>query len=142
MEIGFIYALGAAIVWGLVYTIDQKVLSSLNPLPLLFVYSIVTAIIVIPFILYNTSSVKEVITSGKTILSLIVICAFLTILGNFLILTGIKNMDASTASIIEISYPFFVVLFSYFIFHSTPNIYFFLGGLFIFIGSVIIIKLA
>ncbi|MBU0721939.1 DMT family transporter [Patescibacteria group bacterium] len=63
-------------------------------------------------------------------------------LANFFIFSGIKRLDASTASIVEISYPFFIVLFSYVLFRSTPNIYFFIGGILVFIGSVIIIKFA
>jgi drug/metabolite transporter (DMT)-like permease len=76
----------------------------------------------------------------RSSLYLIIFEAVLVVLANFLIFSGIKSLDASTASIIEIAYPFFVVLFSYVIFLSTPNIYFFIGGILVFVGCSIIIK--
>ncbi|MBI5420961.1 MAG: EamA family transporter [Parcubacteria group bacterium] len=142
MEIGFIYPIGAAITWGLVYAIDQKILSGVAPMVLLFVDSIIMVIIVSPFIFFGDSSIKDVIVSGKTNWLLIIISAVLATLANFLFFSGIKNLNASAASMIEIAYPFFVVLFSYIFFRSVPNIYFFIGGLLVFIGSVIIIKFA
>jgi len=142
MEIGFIYAIGAAVTWGLVYTIDQKVLFSVSPITLLFIDSIITAIIMLPFIFFGNSSIKNVLVSGKLNLSLIITSIILAIIANFLIFSGIKILDASTASIIEIAYPFFVVLFSYVFFKSHPNIYFFIGGILIFVGSIIIMKFA
>lgn len=142
METGFIYAIGAAVTWGLVYAIDQKILSGVAPMTLLFVDSIIAAVIMLPFVFFSNGSIKGVLASGATNLSLIVLSVALATLANFLIFSGIKNLDASTASIIEIAYPFFVVLFSYILFRSTPNIYFFIGGTLVFIGSMIIIKFA
>lgn len=142
METGFIYAIGAAITWGLVYVIYQTILYNVAPMTFLFVESIIAALIMLPFVFFDNGSVKEVLVSSKTNLFLILISVVLATLANFLIFSSIKNLNASTASIIEISYPFFVVLFSYVLFRSTPNIYFFIGGLLIFIGSFIIIKFA
>lgn len=142
MEIGFIYAIGAAITWGLVYAIDQKILSNITPISLLFINSIITAIIMLPFLFFSNNSVKQFLALDRFNLFLVIFEVLLVMLANFLIFSGIKHLDASTASIIEIAYPFFVVLFSYIIFRSTPNIYFFIGGILVFVGCVIIIKLA
>lgn len=142
MEMGLIYAVGAAITWGLVYTVDQKILFNVTPITLLFINSILTAIIMLPFVFFNNGSIKEVLMSGRANLSLIVFSVILATLSSFFIFSSIKKLDASTASMIEIAYPFFVVLFSYIIFRSTPNIYFLIGGVLIFVGSIIIIKFA
>lgn len=142
MDIGFIYAIGAAITWGLVYTIDEKILSGVSPITLLFVYSILAAIIMLPFVFFDNGSIKNLFSSGKSYLALILVSALLAMLADFLILSGIKHLDASTASIIEIAYPFFVVLFSIILFKAVPNFYFFIGGVLIFLGSTIIIKFA
>ena len=137
---GLFYAIGAAVVWGLVYTIDQKILSEVSPLMLLFINSIVTVVILLPFVFFtNTKIVFEV---GKMGLLLILGASLLAALANFFIFSSIKSLNASTASIIEVSYPFFVVLFSFIIFRAVPNIYFFLGGALIFAGTFVIIKLA
>ena len=142
MEIGFIYAIGAAITWGLVYAIDQKILYGIAPMTLVFINSIITAIIILPFIFFSNGSIKDVIVSEKTNWLLIIISIALAALANFLIFSGIKNLGASTASMIEIAYPFFVVLFSYVLFRSTPNVYFLVGGILVFVGSIIIIQFA
>lgn len=141
-NIGFIYAIGAAIAWGLVYAIDQKILSGISPITLLFINSMIAAVIMLPFVFFSNGSIKDLFNSGKTNLWLVVISIILAILANFLIFSSIKALGASTASIIEIAYPFFVVLFSFILFRSTPNIYFLIGGILIFIGSIIIIKFA
>ena len=142
MEVGFIYAMSAAVTWGLVYTIDQKILYTVSPMALLFIHSVISAIIVLPFIFFNNGSIKNLALSGNLNIALILVYAILATLANFFIFAGIKNSNASTISIIEISYPFFVVAFSYPIFRSTPNIYFFIGGILIALGSIIILKLA
>ena len=137
---GFIYAIGAAVTWGLVYTIDQKILTDVSPMALLFIDSLLIAIILLPFVFFDNGSIKTLLSSGKTNLWLILLSVILAAVANFLIFSGIKNLNASIASIIEIAYPFFVVLFSFIFFRSVPNLYFFLGGALIFIGSIIIIK--
>lgn len=142
MEIGFAYAVGAAIVWGLVYAVDQKILYGISPLALVFISSILTALMVLPFMFFDSEPIKLFLASGRSTMTLVVVSVLLGFLANFLIFTGIKDLNASTASVIEIAYPFFVALFSYILFRSTPNVYFFIGGILIFIGSMIVIKFA
>ncbi len=136
------YAIGAAITWGLVYAIDQKILYSISPITFVFVESVMAALIVSPFMFFDNDAIRTLFASGRNTVSLIFVSVVLMTLANFLIFSGIKNLDASTASVIEIAYPFFVVLFSFIFFRSAPNVYFFMGGILIFIGSVIIIKFA
>jgi drug/metabolite transporter (DMT)-like permease len=138
---GFFFALGAAITWGLVYSLDQKILSESSPIVLLFIDAIITAILLLPVVLF-TGTFKEALKTTPSNLLLMLVTTLLGLFASYLIFSGIKALGASNASIIEIAYPFFVVLFSYVLFKSTPNFYFFLGGALIFVGSVIVIKLA
>lgn len=141
MEIGFVYAIGAAIVWGLVYTIDQKILAQLSPLMLILVNSIISLIIVLPFALLDQAAgIKSLSQISKTSWLLIIGTAGLATLASYYIFASIKHLDASAASIIEISYPFFVALFSFIVFRTSPNLAFFLGAGFVFLGSFIIVK--
>ena len=142
MESGYLFAIGAAVTWGLLYAIDQKILYTVDPLPLLFVNAVIGLVVMLPSLFFSNGSIKEVINSGKINITLIVFTVLLGTLANYFIFSGIKSLNASAASIIEISYPFFVVLFSYLLFRSTPNISFFIGGALIFLGSFIIIKFA
>lgn len=143
MEIGFVYAIGAAIVWGLVYTIDQKILTQISPLMLILVNSLISLIIALPFVLFDQASgFKSLAQVSKMSWLLIIGTAGLATLASYYIFSSIKHLDASAASIIEISYPFFVVLFSFIVFRTTPNLAFFLGAGLVFIGSFIIVKYA
>ena len=114
----------------------------MSPMTLLFFNSIITAILLLPFVFFDNGSIKDVLHSGKTNLLLLFLAIALAALANLFIFVAIKALDAPTASIIEIAYPFFVVLFSYIFFHSSPNVYFFIGGTLIFIGSIVVIKFA
>ena len=138
MGIGFAYAIGAAITWGLVYTIDQKILINTSPIVLLFIDSIITMLIMLPFALYSRIEIKNVFASGWQNIGLIIFTAVLAVLAGYLIFMSIKMLGASMASVIEIAYPFFVVLFTLIIFRTAPGIYFYIGALLIFVGSALI----
>ena len=136
---GYLYAIGAAVTWGLVYTIDQRILRGTSPFALLFIDSLITALILLPVLFFDKASLASL--SGTTVKTwlLIIVSLILAALANFLIFSSIKIIGASYASIFEIAYPFFVVLFSYFAFSTAPSLYFLLGGALIFSGSAIIV---
>ncbi len=139
-SVGLIYATLAAVTWGLVYTIDQKILAKVSPFPLIFITALLTIIVCLPIMLIDPRPLKALLNSGKLNLGLIVLTVLLTALANFFIFSGIKILGASTASIFEIAYPFFVILFSFLLYKTSLNIYFFLGSILIFLGSFVIIK--
>ncbi len=139
---GFLYAVGAAITWGLVYTIDQRVLRNASPFALLFIDALLTAIILLPIVLLQKNSLSSISAVSDGLWVFIVASLILAALANFFIFSSIKVLGASTASIFEIAYPFFVVIFSYFAFRSVPSIYFLLGAVLIFVGAIIIIRTA
>jgi drug/metabolite transporter (DMT)-like permease len=136
---GYLYAIGAAITWGLVYTIDQRILRGASPFALLFIDSLVTAIILLPVLLFDKGSLASLSGTATKTWLLIIVSLILAAMANFFIFSSIKMIGASYASIFEIAYPFFVVLFSYFAFSVVPNFYFLLGALLIFSGSAIIV---
>lgn len=138
--IGFIYAISAAVLWGLVYTIDQKILEKVSPLLLIFINSFLIVIITLPILLFDLEPIKVFLHSGKSNLWLVFISVILATLASFFIFSGIKILGASTTSIFEIAYPFFVVLFCFLFFKTGINLYFLLGSILIFLGSLVIIK--
>ena len=138
--LGLTYAIAAAVTWGLSYTIDQKVLGKVSPLAFLFITSILAFLITLPFVLSDKQSLKTLLGSGRLNLSLIVAAVALATLANYFIFSSIKILGAPTASIFEIAYPFFVVLFSFFVFGATPNVFFLIGAALIFLGSLVIIR--
>ena len=140
MDVGFVYALGAAITWGLLYAIDQGLLEKISPLNLILTKMILAVVLILPFLFFNNQSPLKVFSLPKETLYLVVFAGALAVIANFFIYSSIKSLDAPTASMVEMSYPFFVVLFTYMIFKTTPNTYFFLGGALIFAGSYVIIR--
>ncbi len=142
MELGIAYAIGAAIVWGLVYTIDERILDTISPAALVFLQAIISAAVMAPIVFLRDQSLSTIFTSGRSNILLILFSVFLATAANFFIFSAIKATDASTASIIEISYPFFVVLFSFLLLRSAPSLALIIGGIFVFVGSLIIIKFA
>ena len=135
---GLIYAILASVTWGLVYVIAQKVLTKVPPITLLLTEFIIAAIILLPIAFFNLDSIKSL---DKTTFILIAFTSIMMLVANFLIITSVKLLGAPIASTLEISYPFFVVLFAYLFFRTPINLYFLLGAIFIFVGSLIIIKL-
>ena len=136
---GYAYAIAAAITWGLVYVIDQKVLKGASAFALLFVDSFITAAILLPVVFFEKDSLVSLSTLSAKTWILAVASLILAALANWFIFSSIKLIGADHASIFEIIYPFFVVVFSYFAFSVVPNVYFLLGSILIFAGSAIIV---
>jgi len=139
--IGIAYAIGAAILWGLVYNFDQKILTKTSPLAILFLGSLITAVITLPFAISNWESIKPALfPTNRQFLYFFIATQIIVILAEFFIFSSIKNVGASIASFFEIAYPLFVAIFAFIIFDGKLNIYFWAGALFMFIGSVIITR--
>lgn len=139
--LGFIYAIGAAITWGLAYTIDQKILANTPVTVFLFYAFIIGVIFLLPVVFtYERDALISVATTDLTRAFLILFSVALATLANFLILASISHLGAPLASVFEISYPFFVFLFSFFLFGAQFNLSVIAGALLIFAGSVVIIR--
>ncbi|PCH98334.1 MAG: hypothetical protein COB76_07165 [Alphaproteobacteria bacterium] len=138
----FIFALSASIVWGLGYVLSEQLLKTgITPAFLVMCQ----AIIVLPLYaisawsLGNPAEEIRSVLSNKTLLFYMLISSLAILGGNFLILYGISVKNATMVSMIEISYPFFIVLFSWLFFKDIQiNWWTALGGVSIFTGVCII----
>ena len=138
---GFFFAFGAAITWGLVYTFDQRILSNLTPLGLLFIDSILSLVIALPILLWRQGQLEATLSAAHSHWMLIVGSLVLAAIANYCIYSGIRLIGASTASMLEITYPFFVALFSAMLLNKSANLFFILGGVLILAGVVLILRL-
>lgn len=138
----FWLALGAAILWGLGYTINQLTLKSFTALELLFFESIMVFLIIGGYFLFRgilgsffsrlANPRQFLIISGSSLIYLV---------ASMLILKSISSSNASLAAIIEASYPIFTVIFAYLIFGEIQlNAISALGFLLI-LGGIIIVKI-
>ncbi len=133
----YLWAVLASFTWGLSYTLDEKVLGLISPLLLLVVNALVTLVIVVPVFIFSRQPFILSDLSTRSI-GLVLVTSLLAVLANFFIFLGIKNLGASSAAIIEISYPFFVILFSLILLRERPTPMFLVGSAFIFFGAFII----
>lgn len=138
---GYLYAIGAAITWGLVYAVDQRIMDKISPSLLILINAVFDVIVIIPILLYS-DELKAIMHIDKSTWKFIAISLVGVLLGSILILTAIKYLGSSKAAIFEIAYPFFVVIFSLLFFDAQINMYFVLGAIFLFIWSAIIVTLA
>lgn len=138
MAIGYVYALLAAVGWGLVYALEQRVLTFASPALVLVMNSICAIVVLVPFLLTRTSEVSAALRPGAPLWFLIGV-SLLVAFTNLLILHSIKELNAATAAIIEVSYPLFVGLASFFLFGFKPTLPFLVGGLLILAGVIVIV---
>lgn len=134
--IGVLLAIGAAIAWGLEYTCEQKILERWKPSQVITVSYGIGFLISLPFSLSGTSKITALF-QGRDIF-LIGAILLLSLAADVLILTAISKIGASRASVFEIAYPFFIMLFAAMFFHERLPLVFYLGGSFITCGATLI----
>ena len=136
----YIAALGAAIVWGVHYPLIDFAMKRVS------VYSVLL-LTVIPVFLLMPVFMRDIandIDSFKLLPSheqlMVVAVGITSTLGAVLLYISINNKNATLASLIEITYPLFVVMFSYLLFKQLHiNISVIIGGVMIIAGAGLII---
>lgn len=133
-----LYAIIAAILWGFDYAIAEKVYDKYSIYTSMF-FSFLIGLVVSVIIGYNQikSDIPNLNNDYHTWLLLLNVV--ITNVAMIFIALSIKESNATIAGLIEISYPLFIIIFSYMMFgdlHITNKTI--IGGLFIFIGITII----
>lgn len=140
-QVAFLYAIGAAVFWGLTYTIDEKLLRSASPLMLLAAHGATNLAVALPLLLiFEERPALAGLLQDRSWLGLLIVAQLLGVAANYCIFAAIAGLGASTASIFEIAYPLFVVLFSWLAYGSFPDARTWLGGALILAGSAIIVS--
>lgn len=137
------FAIIAAILWGFNYALAEKILYSISPVTLLALEMLCGAIL-FTIISYFTTMKKdfELIMTQPNIRWLVLAEIVVVLLASFFIVASIRLKNATVAGILELVYPLFTILFTWFLFHETHvNLPVIIGGILIFIG-VLIISLA
>lgn len=122
MQLWFVYAFGAAILWGLGYAVAERVLGQkISPAFLLLLQGCLTLPVYF-IIARHQNALKagwEQITSNTQLLGFTLVCCLTVAIGNFLILASIGAKNATLANFVEISYPFFTFLFAWLLFKDV-----------------------
>lgn len=136
-----IFALGASIMWGLTYVVNEQVYKKISVITSLAITTLATGIVML-LIAYGANFLKrdlQVIADSRKLLFLIIAETIILILAEVLIGFSITSKNATLAGLIEISYPIFIVLFAYLLFRQNQlSASTAVGGAFIFVGVFII----
>lgn len=131
----------AAVLWGLTYCLDERVLSSLSVFKLYFLHCLCGLVVAGVILLMQGSSPAALLTidTSKASLPLVGLTLATATAAALAILGSIQLLGASKSAVLEISYPLFVALFSMLFFSGQLQLPVMIGGVFIFIGSAIIV---
>jgi len=136
----YIAALGAAVTWGVYYPLVDMALKRISLFSVILL-SMIPVFLALPFFLRTVSqdieTVKALPVSEQWIITGI---GLIGLFGEVMVYMAISGKNATLASLIEMTYPIFVVLFAYIFYremHVTASV--FVGGLMVLIGSGLII---
>ncbi len=138
---GYVLAFLAAALWGMTYTLDEKVLEEFPPVKVYFLHCVVGLFISAGVWVATGGKLAELYpeSSGSANRKILVASMLIGCVAGLAIVTSIVRLGASLAAILEISYPIFVLAFSWALFGKTTNWSVVLGGGLIFLGSAVII---
>src|SRR5262245_42123567 len=135
-----IFAIIAAILWGLNYSLAERILLRITPLTLVTV-ELWIGTLMFTLISYFTSLKKDllILATEPSTRWLTLAEAIVVVVASFFIVSSIHLKNATVAGIIELTYPLFTILFTWFFFHQIHvNTSVIIGGVLIFVGVVII----
>lgn len=136
----YVAALGAAIVWGMHYPLIDFAMKRLSVYSVLLI-SVLPVLLLMPVFLRELGSDLDTFKLLPTNEQWMVAAIGLTsTLGAVLLYLSVNSKNATLASLIEITYPVFVVFFAYLFFRQVHvNTWVILGGLMILVGAGLII---
>ena len=132
----YVAALGAAITWGIYYPLVDMALKKIS-LYSVILLSMIPVLLVMPLFI---KTLDNDIATWKTLPvneQWIIACiGLIGLIGEVLVYLAISGKNATLASLIEMTYPVFVVLFAYLFYrqvHVTPSVM--IGGFMILVGA-------
>ena len=118
----FLYALMAAVFWGFAYAVSGKILQAgIPPVFLIFLESVMF-ITFYTFFVLSSGAFKTgmgIINANKTILMWMTLMILSSIAGRYIILLSISLKNPTISSLIEITYPFFTLIFAWLLFREV-----------------------
>lgn len=116
-----VYAITAAVLWGLSYTMTEQVMKKLSAMSVMFFCSLGGAIfaLVAGLLLGSFKKDWEVIKNASAELKLLGVCVAVVMIANVFILLSIKAKNATMAGMIEITYPLFTAIFAWVLFKEA-----------------------
>jgi drug/metabolite transporter (DMT)-like permease len=136
----YLAAMVAAITWGIYYPLVDMALKRIS-LYSVILLSMIPVMLAIPLFLNTVrndiETVRALPTSEQWIF---IVLGLIGLFGEVMVYTAITGKNATLASLIEMTYPLFVVIFTYVFYkqmYITPSVL--VGGLMILVGAGLII---
>lgn len=138
-----LFAIGASCFWGLAYAMIGRVVGA--GVSASFILAFV-GIITLPTYLFNLArsgtfkTNMDMMVAHKELLLMMVVQGFALLIGQYLIYHAVSLKNATSAAIVEISYPLFTCLLTWLIFRDLQLTWpIAIGGLLIFSGAALIV---
>jgi len=136
----YLTALGAALIWGIHYPLIGYALKKVSLFSVLLITIIPVVLLVPVFADTLTTDYKSFAQLPITDKFIVLTVGLTSLLATVLLFVSIENKNATLASLIEITYPVFVALFSFILFkHVHFNTSVIIGAFLVFSGVAIII---
>jgi len=136
----YVAALAAAITWGIYYPLVDMALKKISLFSVILL-SMIPILLVLPFFVRTVSQdVATVRAIPATEQWIIVSIGLIGLFGEVMVYLAIAGKNATLASLIEMTYPLFIVLFAFLFYRQldvTPSVL--VGGLLILSGAGLII---
>lgn len=138
---GYVLAVLASVLWGLTYCLDERLLSSLSVVKLYFLHCLCGVLVAGAVMLLQGTSPAAMLSidTANASLPLVALTLLTATAATLSILGSIQFLGANKSAVLEISYPLFVALFSVLFFKGQLHLPVVVGGVFIFVGSAIIV---
>jgi drug/metabolite transporter (DMT)-like permease len=136
--------LGASIIWGLQYAVSEQILKVIPTVAFTVIYGIGLATAYLLYFLHNRDHFQldsfQALSDPKTALHFLLVIV-LGCLGTLLIFSAIHGGNAVKASIVEITYPFFIAVFTTWVYKEhSMNVQTYIGAAVTFAGMAIIMR--
>ena len=136
----YVAALAAAITWGIYYPLVDMALKRIS-LYSVIVLSMIPVLLAMPWFMKTVSRDIETVRSLPASEQWMILgLGLIGLFGEVMVYLAIHGRNATLASLIEMTYPVFVVIFAWLFFrhmHVTPSVL--IGGLMILVGAAIVI---
>ena len=136
----WMYAVFAALIWGVHYNLIAKAMTAASPFT---IYAIPNVILIASLPLWYKVLVNDfhnVMAASTEVKASVAAIMFTSILGTVAAYKAIHSSNATVASLIEITYPIFVAVFAAVLFHENHmNWPIAIGGTLIMLGTGVII---
>lgn len=138
---GYLLAFAAAVLWGLLYVLDERLLAGISIYRLYLLHSLAGVAVAGAVLLAQGESPASLLrlSAPGASLPLVLATMAVVVLACLAIFSSIQALGAARAAVLEISYPLFVAIFAWLLYRQPVSWSVIVGGVFIFVGSAIIV---